>query len=550
MAELTPADEDAALGQALIAGDAEGIARLYDKYKHPIHEFAARIVDDRPRAEDIAQTRFVQAIERRATLRDPSRVRTWLYSIAHNLARDELTKNREARHAQLAETVPAPELEPEMVAVRHSDEELVSAVFGSLEPDQRVLLELSVRHGLSAREIAAATGTSSARAALRTNRSRAAFRSAALALLVARSRTHCPGLAAMVPPGIRQLSPWLRRSIDHHMRRCDVCRARGAVLSSPVELLGGIAFLPLPASLAHAWAKPVRPMPRAQLTAARPRLAGVWRSPAVVASGLATLLLFGGGLGGALVLHNRQHPATAINPHRHVLPPTSSFDPASTPSDTSIPPTPTPSPSPTDTPSPSAAQTWADGQALMRSAGGYHVTYASYYVYPAGGVAGNPTKFDLQVQPSGDFQGTYIAIDGFIGQFDIRRLGGVLAVRHINAGGNFGIAGAPPDALQFFNITSDKANSLGDNWFPLTASAQQPAAHVLAAALADYVSARTAANILLVPPPGAMQVEPGLDAGSTQVSDGKHALTFRTSPNPFVDLSVPDFDVRFDSFGG
>jgi RNA polymerase sigma factor (sigma-70 family) len=550
MAELTPAEEDGALGHALIAGDAEGIARLYDKYKLPIHEFAVRIVDDRSRAEDIVQMTFLQAIERRSTLRDPARVRTWLYSIANNLTRDELTKNRDARHAELADTIEAAEPDPETVAIRHSTEELVQDAAAGLEPDQRVLLELSVRHGLSAREIAAATGTSSARAALRTHRSRAAFRSAALALLVARSRTHCPGLAAMVPPGIQRLSPWLRRSVDHHLRRCDVCRARGAVLSSPVELLGGIAFLPLPASLAHAWAKPVRPMPRAQLTAARPRLAGVWRSPAVVASGLATLLLFGGGLGGALILHNRQHPTTAINPHRHVPPPAPSFDPASTPSDTPIPPTPTPTPSPTDTPSPSAAQTWADGQALMRSAGGYHVTYASYYVYPAGGVAGNPTKFDLQVQPSGDFQGTYIAIDGFIGQFDIRRISGVLAVRHINTAGNMGIASAPPDALQFFNITSDQANNLGDNWLPLTASAQQPAAHVLAAALADYVSARTAANTLLLPPPGALQVEPGLDAGSTQVSDGKHTLTFRGSPAPFVELSVPDFDVRFDNFGG
>jgi len=545
VAELTPAFDDTALGLALKAGDSAGIAALYEKYKHPIYEFAARVLDDLTRAEDIAQQTFVRAIEHSATLHDPARVRPWLYSIALNLARDELTKNREPRHAELIDTIPANDPEPETVAVQHSDQELVWAAMGSLEPEQRIALELSIRHGLSPGEVAAATGTSSARAALRTHRSRASFKSAALALLVARSRTHCPGLAAMVPPGIQQLSPWLRRSVDHHMRRCDACRARGAVLSSPIELLGGIAFLPLPASLARNWATPAQPLRSARLTAARPRFSGAWRSPAVAASGLATLLLFGGGLGGALILHNRQHPATAISPHQHLPSSAPSLDAAPTPSDTPIPPTATPSPSPTDSPSPTAAQMWAAGQALMRSAHGYHVTYASYYVYPAGGVAGNPTKFDLQVQPSGDFQGTYIAIDGFIGQFDIRRLGGVLAVRHIDTAGNMGIANAPPDAMQFFDITNDQANSLGDNWLPLTASAQRPAANVLTAALVDYVGAMAAANTVLAPPAGLLQVEPGPDVGSTQVSSSRGTLTFRTSPDPFVDRSTADYDVRF-----
>lgn len=206
------------------------------------------------------------------------------------------------------------------------------------------------------------------------------------------------------------------------------------------------------------------------------------------ASGLVTLLLFCGGLGGGLILHNRQHPATATSPHLpHASVP--SLDAVQTPSDTPLPPTPTPTPVPTPTPTPSGAQTWAQAQALLGSARGYHVTYGSYYVYPAGSVAGNPLRFDLTVQPSGDFQAPTHRSMGSLAQFDIRRLGGVLAVRHLDTVGNFGNPNAPPDAMQFFNVTYDQANSLGDNWLPLTASPQRPAANVLSAALADYVSA-------------------------------------------------------------
>jgi hypothetical protein len=47
-----------------------------------------------------------------------------------------------------------------------------------------------------------------------------------------------------------------------------------------------------------------------------------------------------------------------------------------------------------------------------------------------------------------------------------------------------------------------------------------------------------------------LQVEPGLDVGSTRISGGGRTLTFRVSPSPFVDLSVQELEVRFDSLIG
>jgi hypothetical protein len=45
------------------------------------------------------------------------------------------------------------------------------------------------------------------------------------------------------------------------------------------------------------------------------------------------------------------------------------------------------------------------GRMSCRACGGYR-RYRPYYVYRAGGPPGNPLRFDTQVQPNGDFQGT------------------------------------------------------------------------------------------------------------------------------------------------
>jgi hypothetical protein len=344
---------------------------------------------------------------------------------------------------------------------------------------------------------------------------------------------------------VRQLTPWQRRSVEQHLRRCDVCKDRAALLTSPLELLGGIAILPLPASLAGGWHPPHGPI-APQNTAARVGLRSALRTPAFLAGG-AALLLFGG-IGGLLFLHNAPHHPPAQSARR----PGPSLSPAAEALPTLATPTPSPSdtPSPTAPPTPSGAQAWAAGQQLVRSTKGYHVHYAAMYVYPDGGPAGNPLQFDLQVQPGGDFSGSYTAIDGFIGQFDIRRVSGVLSVRHINAGGNFGIAGAPEDALQFFDISEQQADALGDAWFPLTGSGQQPAATRLTTALGPYVSARALADQVLAPPAGPLTVGPGLDPGSTEVDGGGRRLTYRASPDPFVLFSTSVVDLRIDGLTG
>lgn len=533
------AESDADLGLELQRGETHGAEGLFLRYGQHIHDYAAHLVHDATAAEDIVQATFVRAIEQAASLRDPAHVRAWLYTIAHNLAREYLTRDRDAHHPEVPVSLPTADASPEEVAVDHSKADLVWTAVASLEPRQQAVLDLTVRHGLTTAEVAEIVGLTRSQTSLVVNHARSALGHAIRSLLVAQSRTHCDRLAAMVPPGVAQLTPEKRRSVEHHMRHCAICKSRAALLTSPVELLGGIALLPLPASLAHGWPPRAPTLQNAQFSAARQSWADRLRSRGVVIGGLA-LLFLGGGAGGVVILHGSQRPATVIAPRHQATPPPST--PAAFPTITAPPPSPTPSPS---------SGQWGDAQALVRNANGYHVHYADFYVYPAGGPPGSPLNFDLTVQPNGDYTGTYYAIDGFIGQFDIRRIGGVISVRHLDLVGNFGIPSAPPDALQFFGLTSQQAHSLGDSWLPLTSSGQQHAAAVLSGALAPFVSAQQLADIVLAPPTGAtLAAQPGAEPGSTSITGGGETLTYRVSPDGFVALSTSTFDLRVDSFGG
>ena len=538
-APVGPASDDASLGRRLQRGDPAGAEGLFSRYGQHIHDFVQRLVHDPVTAEDITQTTFLRAIERSAELRDPGRVRSWLYSIALNLARDHLAKDPARSQSAIPESVATTDPGPSDVTTSRATDALVWAAVASMEPTQRSVLDLAVRHDLSTREIAAALGETTAHASLRLTRARSSFRHAVRSLVVAQSRTHCDRLAAMVPPGVDRLTPLQRRSVEHHMKHCATCQARAAVLTSPLELLGGIALLPLPAMFGRDWLHRA-PAPPMQTAAARLGWPAHLRTPTVLAGGGMTLLLFGGGLA---ILHASQQPAhIASAPRRPVL------QPITGESTFTFLPTPTDTPFPTPTPTPSGAQDWADAQALMRNARGYHVTYGELSPDPAQAPPGTPVHFDLTVQPNGDFTGTYVANDGFIGQFDLRRVNGVLSVRHLNLGGNFGIPGAPETATQFFGVTYDQASALGDSWLPLTGAAQRPAASVIGVAVGPYVNPRQFADVVLAPPAD-ITVDSGLEPGSALLQSGTRSLTYRTAPDPFIDYSTPNFDVRVDGLG-
>jgi signal peptidase I len=254
-------EPDPALVARAKAGDEGAFTALYERFLPSLYDFVFRILRNPTATEDVVQVSFLHAWERRADLRDPGKLRSWLFALAHNTAIDHLRRSRPVDNLEdspeLASLGPGPADEAE----RNEAGELVWAAAASLEPRQYAVLDLNVRRGFSTAEIADVVGVTDAHAAVLVHRARDALGNAVRYLLVARRRDTCPGLAALVPSGVTALSPEQRTSVDHHIRRCEVCKATGRLVTSPAELFGAVTLVAVPATLRSTIARGPRSLP-------------------------------------------------------------------------------------------------------------------------------------------------------------------------------------------------------------------------------------------------------------------------------------------------
>ena len=61
---------------------------IYDQHYRPVRAFLFRMIGDQWVAEDLTQETFIKVQEKIDQLRDPSKVRPWIFRIARNLSLD------------------------------------------------------------------------------------------------------------------------------------------------------------------------------------------------------------------------------------------------------------------------------------------------------------------------------------------------------------------------------------------------------------------------------------------------------------------------------
>jgi RNA polymerase sigma-70 factor, ECF subfamily len=154
--------EDERTLQRVAAGDAGGLAALYDRHGRAVYSLALRILGDEGDAEEVAQDVFAQAW-RRAGQYDQARgtVAAWLLVMARTRAIDRFRARRvrpEGRTQDDADLtlqqLPAtsPDAASEMMAAERGQR--VRRALEDLPFLQRVAIELAYFEGLSQREIA------------------------------------------------------------------------------------------------------------------------------------------------------------------------------------------------------------------------------------------------------------------------------------------------------------------------------------------------------------------------------------------------------------
>ena len=149
---------------------------LYEQFHPDVYRFALFLTGDPSRAEDLAADTFVRAWAARDRIQLAT-VRAYLLTIAKNLHRDEIRRNRPA--AELDETVadPRPAVDVQVQHVLALDH--VRARLRQVSRGDRQALLMFVARGMSHREIAHTLGVSIGAVKSRIFRAREALLAAA-----------------------------------------------------------------------------------------------------------------------------------------------------------------------------------------------------------------------------------------------------------------------------------------------------------------------------------------------------------------------------------
>jgi RNA polymerase sigma factor (sigma-70 family) len=250
---------DRELAVAAGNGDQRGLATLYDRYFAGVYDLAVRTLRNADLAADVVQQTFVEASRELRPGTVPENVKAWLYGIAFRRATDGARPSAQPPGQPLPESGVGSLVEidaaapPELQAVRR-DEELRQLVWESateLSPRDYVLLDLSLRRGLSTGEVAAAAGigADSAQATLTTVGDSFA-QSVTAALLIRRGRRDCHELAGLLDRSTAsETSVEIHQAVLAHAQACPRCQATKSAHASPPTVLAGFTVVPAAAGL-------------------------------------------------------------------------------------------------------------------------------------------------------------------------------------------------------------------------------------------------------------------------------------------------------------
>jgi len=208
------------------------------------------MLSDREGAADCVQDVFCIAATRLPQLREPDRLRPWLYSIARNEALRRIReRNRETPSDELPDTASG-DPGPDTLAARTELAGLIADAAGGLSDRDRSVLELAFRHGLNGPDLADALGVSPSNANTIVHRLRETIERSLGALLVSRRVRNtggCAELSAILDGWDGHFNVLMRKRISRHIESCDTCDVERRRLVSPVALLGAApVFIPAP----------------------------------------------------------------------------------------------------------------------------------------------------------------------------------------------------------------------------------------------------------------------------------------------------------------
>jgi len=240
---------DAQLVTAYLAGDRSALAGIYDRFADSLYDTAAAMLRDRHEAADAVQDVFLIAAERLGQLRDPERLRPWMFAILRN----EVYRRTKRRGRSLPTdfsslgdgAVPELATQPDDVESVSGDElaSLVREAACGLDERDQLVLELSIRQGLQGADLAAALGVTPEQSYTMVHRMRERVDRSLGALVVARAgRKECPELDAVLKGWDGEFTVLVRKRIARHVEGCSTCERTKRHVAPAALLAAAPAF--------------------------------------------------------------------------------------------------------------------------------------------------------------------------------------------------------------------------------------------------------------------------------------------------------------------
>ncbi|MEP6687604.1 MAG: sigma-70 family RNA polymerase sigma factor [Gemmatimonadales bacterium] len=179
--------DSAQLVAAHLAGDGRAFQELVVQYRGRLLNFVTRMIGDRERAEDLVQEAFVRVYRHLHRFDPTKKFSTWIYTIASNLAKNEL-RNRSRSPLVFYQSIRPPGAEdqrplqfedassrPDDMYANRYLREMVDATVATLSAHHREVFVLRELEGRSYEEIAQLTHCNLGTVKSRLNRARRAF---------------------------------------------------------------------------------------------------------------------------------------------------------------------------------------------------------------------------------------------------------------------------------------------------------------------------------------------------------------------------------------
>jgi RNA polymerase sigma factor (sigma-70 family) len=244
---------DGEMVAAIVSGDPAALAATYDHYAPALYGYCRSLLSDPAEAADAVQDTFVVAVAKLSGLRDPSRLRPWLYAVARNECHRRLHGPHSAAPFDDDATGISARTADFGAALDQAEvRELVWSALAGLEPGDQEVIELTLRHEFYGADLADALGVPRNQAHALASRAQNRFEVALGALMMSRSgQESCPELAETLGGWDGELSSAVRRQVRRHLGSCPMCEEQRRRQVNPTALLGMLPPAVLPAGLRY-----------------------------------------------------------------------------------------------------------------------------------------------------------------------------------------------------------------------------------------------------------------------------------------------------------